>query len=482
MRAAAEAARPGAPRMGRRWATALLLLCAVGAAALLSRSDASMLLLQWRARQGASEGDAGASAEMALGAVAAAPAPAPEDAAESEAAEALEGATASSSGAGVGHDEEQDAGLNTGEGGAVVAASAASSAAVVAASDAAAALAATVLSRVLPRAAQPCAPVLEKLLAAEAAYARRTRGVRFFTAAASRELFHDGALYAPAALSATVWDPKRRTYVDVRAGAAADAPGGGIAALRLAASGGDRLMIVSHPDDELIFGGAMLAAGGDTPPRRWVVVFATQDNVRRVRGLCVEWQLAACVALPHADSPFLRAWDARLVRDVAALLTLRPWAFIVTHGASGEYGHPQHRDLHHLVATTAAGAVRRGVRVDLRFFHHGGAAAQRQNARSAVTRRRRDAIHGLYSVNAAPFVPYIAAYQEALPQSIDVHGERRRLRGKGQPNTPPTDPTIDAALAGAEAALVRSQQFKDLPMDAPADGRLHHRSVCIPQK
>lgn len=112
-----------------------------------------------------------------------------------------------------------------------------------------------------------------------------------------------------------------------------------------------RLMIVAHPDDESLFGGDALTSLSD-----WLVVCVTNagNRTRRhefIRAMnCIG---ADYVMLNHADHLASGNFNAVLEQQLALLLAERHWEMIVTHGESGEYGHPQHKSLHRIVRRLA---------------------------------------------------------------------------------------------------------------------------------
>ena len=119
---------------------------------------------------------------------------------------------------------------------------------------------------------------------------------------------------------------------------------------RIRPLGAKFLMVVGHADDEVLFGGRDLLHG---PRGAWVVAVANTAGKGRepVLPKIVDWfGLAALVAFEHTDRIDLAHYDARFVRDLAALIGLHPWEKVVTHGEAGEYGHGQHRALHVVMA------------------------------------------------------------------------------------------------------------------------------------
>jgi LmbE family N-acetylglucosaminyl deacetylase len=114
-----------------------------------------------------------------------------------------------------------------------------------------------------------------------------------------------------------------------------------------------RLMIVAHPDDESLFGGEAL-----TSSQGWTVVCVTNasNEVRRREFSAAMASIGASYTmLDHADDLYNGNFSAMLETQLRALLNEAPYELVVTHGPSGEYGHPQHRAVHHIVRTLAGG-------------------------------------------------------------------------------------------------------------------------------
>jgi LmbE family N-acetylglucosaminyl deacetylase len=143
-----------------------------------------------------------------------------------------------------------------------------------------------------------------------------------------------------------------------------------------------RMMVVAHPDDEALFGAPTLVGDGtmgddDKGGACWTV-FSMTDGARDVKGSPTPWRWAEFqtsmqrlgatgIAFPFKDClecvPFeiegilpIRAEDVLIFvlqafrlyapkRDGISLGLTR----IVTHNPLGEYGHPQHAALHHLI-------------------------------------------------------------------------------------------------------------------------------------
>jgi LmbE family N-acetylglucosaminyl deacetylase len=108
-----------------------------------------------------------------------------------------------------------------------------------------------------------------------------------------------------------------------------------------------KLMIVAHPDDESLFGGEALTSGGG-----WNVVCVTNaanEARRREFTNAMRSVGASFTMLGHQDHLHNPNFNPRLVEQLRAIASEHPYELVVTHGPAGEYGHPQHRALHHIV-------------------------------------------------------------------------------------------------------------------------------------
>jgi LmbE family N-acetylglucosaminyl deacetylase len=130
---------------------------------------------------------------------------------------------------------------------------------------------------------------------------------------------------------------------------------------RAGAPSPSKIMIVAHPDDESLFGGEAL-----TSSRDWTVVCATNGtNEQRRREFAGAMSSigANYTILGHFDHLESGNFSNRLAEQLEELLDEFSYEMIVTHNERGEYGHPQHRALHHIVRRLAG-------RRALYVFHH----------------------------------------------------------------------------------------------------------------
>ncbi len=118
----------------------------------------------------------------------------------------------------------------------------------------------------------------------------------------------------------------------------------------------DKVLFVAHPDDELLFFFRPLL---ENPG--WLVVCLTNGGsavrCREFLSLMAElghqrqiWNLKDCMAA---------CWnETKTISKVARILSLKTdWKMVATHNAGGEYGHPQHRQLHRIVREAAGGQL-----------------------------------------------------------------------------------------------------------------------------
>jgi LmbE family N-acetylglucosaminyl deacetylase len=108
-----------------------------------------------------------------------------------------------------------------------------------------------------------------------------------------------------------------------------------------------KLMIVAHPDDESLFGGeALTSASG------WTVVCVTNGTheQRRRDFIAAMTSIGAnYTMLSHFDHLGSGNFNVRLEEQLRELVAEFPYEMVVTHNASGEYSHPQHRAVHQFV-------------------------------------------------------------------------------------------------------------------------------------
>lgn len=113
----------------------------------------------------------------------------------------------------------------------------------------------------------------------------------------------------------------------------------------------NKLLIVAHADDEVIFAGEKLLQ----EKGQWeIVVVVTPDH----RGIFkipmflenVSSYLDAKTELwSFQDTGFHAQIQGDIFTPILYKISSRSWQKILTHGQSGEYGHPHHIQVHHSV-------------------------------------------------------------------------------------------------------------------------------------
>jgi len=107
------------------------------------------------------------------------------------------------------------------------------------------------------------------------------------------------------------------------------------------------LMIVAHPDDEVIFGFSQLLKDN------WHVVCMTNGNN------CVRskefYRVMSYFGYSYDIFDYLDRWDVAfdedlVSKDLVDIITGSKFDMVLTHNENGEYGHLQHRSLHHIVS------------------------------------------------------------------------------------------------------------------------------------
>jgi LmbE family N-acetylglucosaminyl deacetylase len=188
-------------------------------------------------------------------------------------------------------------------------------------------------------------------------------------------------------------------------------------------------LLVAHPDDEVIFAGGLLLSSRC----RWLVLIATHsiDSARGVEsraawsalrdaGAVVEYEL-----LGHRDAERRRN-GAITKRRLTAQLRDRLAAVdgaLVSHGSTGEYGHPGHRCVSQV-------ALKVGTELDLDVYGFSSTAAT--NARvitdPAVLAQKAHLFRTCYSSQQAVWT-VLRPLMVQLTEVHEVHALRRRGRG-----------------------------------------------------
>lgn len=120
----------------------------------------------------------------------------------------------------------------------------------------------------------------------------------------------------------------------------------------------DALLVYAHPDDEILFAGGLMLA---YPDWRWSLVRCVHggneravDHSRAVELLCragVNIRNTYCLYAGDdwVDAAERRDWYRMLAEAVGVCFP--PPDVVFTHGFRGEYGHPHHIAVHHIVHT-----------------------------------------------------------------------------------------------------------------------------------
>lgn len=108
----------------------------------------------------------------------------------------------------------------------------------------------------------------------------------------------------------------------------------------------DKLMVVAHPDDESLFGGAQLLTSNG-----WKVVCVTNgDNlVRRAEFESVMASTNCQYEIWSYYDQITTPLDSAVFEDLRRVVCENNWSKIVTHGATGEYGHLHHIQIHDMM-------------------------------------------------------------------------------------------------------------------------------------
>lgn len=138
----------------------------------------------------------------------------------------------------------------------------------------------------------------------------------------------------------------------------------------------NRLMIVAHPDDDTIWGGGSLIQGN------YLVVNVTagvsphrEQEFRRAMRRTGDTPLA--LAYPDFKNNNFKkripyrwstATEAQISRDLATIMSYKPWAEIITHSPDGESGHFAHRKVSKLV--TRVYRQQKATSLGLTYFGH----------------------------------------------------------------------------------------------------------------
>ena len=111
----------------------------------------------------------------------------------------------------------------------------------------------------------------------------------------------------------------------------------------------DKLMIVAHPDDEILWGGANIVAS-----RGWKIIVATNKR-HKLRSLEF-YRMAIDAGILVAEMYNCKdteddndVFSGTIFEKALERESKKKWSLVLTHNELGEYGHPQHKRVYHLV-------------------------------------------------------------------------------------------------------------------------------------
>ena len=111
------------------------------------------------------------------------------------------------------------------------------------------------------------------------------------------------------------------------------------------------LVVVAHPDDETIWMGGFILA---QPQLDWTIFSlcraSDKDRAPKFRRVCKLYGAKAIITDLDDEGRLSVAKTVPIIRKLIVNKTgKRPFNYIFTHGANGEYGHPRHKGAHQAV-------------------------------------------------------------------------------------------------------------------------------------
>ncbi len=113
---------------------------------------------------------------------------------------------------------------------------------------------------------------------------------------------------------------------------------------------GSGLVVVAHPDDETIWmGGTMLA----NPQVRWTIVSLCRasdpDRAPKFKRVAKHYGARGYILDAEDEGRMTIRASVPVFDHALALLRGKKFAYVFSHGYTGEYGHPRHKGVHRAV-------------------------------------------------------------------------------------------------------------------------------------